>query len=146
LTHLESDRYSVLRREDPERFWQIEDDIETLLTKGLAGAKFWNLFTQCVQCNYVMPAHHFPYYHKCAAIVIRGYEVTAFTRSYRSTVLSDRAEANESDFHANAMLVEPAVDDLEDDDDDDLPTLTSLLAATRGPRSSAQVARRHSSR
>ncbi|TEB30810.1 hypothetical protein FA13DRAFT_1791966 [Coprinellus micaceus] len=134
----------LLRREDPERFWQIEDEIEKLLTKGLAGAKFWDLFTQCAQCNYVMPAHHFPYYHECAAIVIRGYEVTAFTRSYRSTVLSDRAEANESDFHANMMLVEPMAEDLEDSSDDDLPTLSALLAATRGPCSSTQVARRSS--
>ncbi|TEB18668.1 hypothetical protein FA13DRAFT_1719694 [Coprinellus micaceus] len=107
----------LLRREDPERFWQLEDEIEKLLTKGLPGTKFWDLFMQCAKCNYVMPAHHFPYYHECAAIVIRGYEITAFKRSYRSTVLTDKDE-NDSN-----MAVEPVEEVLGDDSDDDLPTL-----------------------
>lgn len=117
---------AVLRREDPERFWQLEGEIKKLLTKGLPGTKFWDLFMQCAKCNYVMPAHHFPYYHECVAIVIRGYEITAFKRSYRSTVLTDEDE-NDSN-----MAVEPVEEVLgHDSDDDDLPTLESLLAATR---------------
>ncbi|KAJ3500390.1 hypothetical protein NMY22_g19276 [Coprinellus aureogranulatus] len=83
---------NLLRREDPEHFWKFEDDIEKLLTKGLPGTKFWDLFVQCTQCNHVMPTHHFPYSHKCSQVVIKGYEHAALMRSCRSAI-ADRVDS-----------------------------------------------------
>ncbi|KAJ3504873.1 hypothetical protein NMY22_g17774 [Coprinellus aureogranulatus] len=53
----------LLKREDPEHFLKAQQSLETLLVKGLPADKFWDAFVQCTSCMYVMPRHHFPFYH-----------------------------------------------------------------------------------
>ena len=50
---------------------------EKLLENGLPGEKFWELFVQCTSCNYVMPRHHFPYAHACAASIVEAHVARA---------------------------------------------------------------------
>ncbi|KAJ3533869.1 hypothetical protein NMY22_g7154 [Coprinellus aureogranulatus] len=55
----------LLRREDPEHFLKLQESLRNLLAKGLPADDFWDLFVQCTNCRYVMPAQYFPYYHAC---------------------------------------------------------------------------------
>ncbi|KAJ3528942.1 hypothetical protein NMY22_g9200 [Coprinellus aureogranulatus] len=60
----------LLRREDPEEFLKAQEALESLLVKGLPAEKFWDVFVQCTSCMYVMPQHHFPFYHPCMVQVV----------------------------------------------------------------------------
>lgn len=60
----------MLRREDPEHFLKFQDDLRSLIEKGVPAGKFWDLFVQCTACQYVMPRQYFPYYHPCIVQVV----------------------------------------------------------------------------
>ncbi|KAJ3512640.1 hypothetical protein NMY22_g15271 [Coprinellus aureogranulatus] len=87
----------LLRREDPRKFAEMEDSIEKLLKDGLPGGDFWDLFTQCMSCNYVMPRHHFPYSHRCVTAVVEGNTVHA-PRPYRQRIIN---KSSAKDQHPN---------------------------------------------
>ncbi|KAJ3517091.1 hypothetical protein NMY22_g14041 [Coprinellus aureogranulatus] len=60
----------LLKREDPENYFLLQDMLKQLLLKGLPSDKFWDLFVQCTKCKYVMPRQYFPYYHPCVVQVV----------------------------------------------------------------------------
>ncbi|KAJ3550551.1 hypothetical protein NMY22_g399 [Coprinellus aureogranulatus] len=123
---------NLLRREDPVHFRKFDKDIERLLTEGLPGTKFWDIFIQCTQCNHVMPAHHFPYYHECTQAAIKGFEHTALMRSYRSKVMdqvNSTVEGSDSDSNSESDM---AVEDLPSphSSSDNLQEWSELFART----------------
>lgn len=61
---------TVLKREDPERFLELQDMLKQLLLKGLPADSFWDMFVQCIDCRFVMPRQYFPYYHQCVVQVV----------------------------------------------------------------------------
>lgn len=75
----------MLRCEDPEHFQKFEDSIKILLTKGLSGAKFWYLFVQCIECNYVILVHHLPYCYDYVTSVHKKFKLFAYRYTYSST-------------------------------------------------------------
>ncbi|KAJ2920139.1 hypothetical protein MD484_g315, partial [Candolleomyces efflorescens] len=61
----------LLRLENPRWFADMEADLAALVFEGLPAQQFWDLFSQCTRCKFVLPRHYFPYAHKCATEVVR---------------------------------------------------------------------------
>ncbi|KAJ3533204.1 hypothetical protein NMY22_g7437 [Coprinellus aureogranulatus] len=60
----------LLKREDPENYLKLQDLLKRLILRGLPADQFWDLFTQCTDCRFVMPRQYFPYCHPCVSQVI----------------------------------------------------------------------------
>lgn len=60
-----TNRFLVLKREDPEKFMKMEHNIRRLISEGLSADDFWDLWVQCLRCKRVCLAHHYAYYHDC---------------------------------------------------------------------------------
>ena len=105
-----------MRREDPERFLELQGNLKRLLVKGLPAEKFWDSFVQCTACRFVMPCQYFPYYHQCIVHVV-----------HRQLGLPKTiAPPIEFEEKIDRILSEDALAD----SDDELPELLSVLAPT----------------
>ncbi|KAJ3519813.1 hypothetical protein NMY22_g13031 [Coprinellus aureogranulatus] len=118
--------YSVLKREDPERFLELQKSLQTLLVKGLPAEKFWDLFVQCTACMYVMPHQYFPYYHACMVDVV--HPQLGLPRDLRSPKVRE-LPSSEVNIDYYAAMPAPSSDDVIGDD-----VLLRLVAGTRAKR------------